>query len=646
MAVAGAALILVLVTLLGAARPVVAVESGGILFVSSFSPTVRWTEAMLAAVNEELAARDRPINLYVEFLDRSRLPATPDSAEWVAFLASKYRDVRPGVIIADGAPAIELMAAFGPGLFGGVPMVGVFPRFEDLGEAGKAAIVPVTTGPHIDRTVDMALDQWPDARRLVIVSDNGGPSHHLARIIRAAVAARTDRRIAVEHLSDYRIEDLENTLAALPRDSVVLYTHLSVDALGRHFRPEEVAGRLARVSAAPFYVLFDSDIGSGAVGGFVNNSRVAGRVAIRAALALADGTWRPPAPGETHYSSGAVVDWRQLRRWGIREQTLPPDTEIRFRQPSLLEEYLLEALAALGFIGVLSAALLLISVLYVQRGRLARALRDANTRLEERVTARTRDIERALMGEQAARLRLRTFLDMATHEFKTPLAVIDSSAQMLERLVDAEQAGVGSRLSLIRRSVRRVVDLVETCLAGERVDEEIPLKPVTFAPAALVGTVVERQRGHGAIILVGDTAALPPTAIADPDLLAIALDALLDNARRYGTAKGGAIEVAAWWNGNALVLSVADRGPGVPEDESLRIFEKYYRGMDNRSTPGTGIGLNLVKTIAELHGGTVAYAPRDGGGSVFTLTVPLDRDREPAAEPDAGMTEQSSAPVQ
>ncbi|WP_449233165.1 ATP-binding protein [Azospirillum doebereinerae] len=626
------------------ARPLAAAEAGGILFVSSFSPTVRWTEAMLAAVNEELAAHERPINLYVEFLDRSRLPATPDPAEWAAFLASKYRDIRPGAIIADGAPAIELMAAFGPGLFGGAPMVGVFPRFEDLGEAGKAAIVPVTTGPHIDRTVNMALNQWPDARTLVIVSDNGGPSHHLAKIIRAAVTGRTDRRIKVEHLSDYRIEDLENTLAALPRDSVVLYTHLSVDALGRHFRPEEVAGRLAKASSAPFYVLFDSDIGSGAIGGFVNNSRVAGRVAIRAALQLADGTWHPPAPGESHYSSGAVVDWRQLRRWGIPDQTLPPDTEIRFRQPSLLEEYLLEALAALAFIGVLSAALLLISVLYVQRGRLAHALRDANGRLEERVTARTRDIERALMGEQAARLRLRTFLDMATHEFKTPLAVIDSSAQMLERLVDTEREGVGRRLSLIRRSVRRVVDLVETCLAGERVDEEIPLKPVPFAPAGLVGMVVERQRGHGATILVGDVAALP-TVIADPDLLAIALDALLDNARRYAMAKGSAIEVAARRTDTRLVLSVADRGPGVPESESLRIFEKYYRGMDSRATPGTGIGLNLVKTIAELHGGTVGYSPRDGGGSVFTLTIPLDRDGERAASPDADLTEQSSAPV-
>ncbi len=620
------ALVLAFVPALPArASPPIPQASGGVLFVSSFSPTVRWTESMLAAFNEELATDGRPINLYVEFLDRSRLPDTPDDAAWAAFLATKYRGIRPGAIIADGAPAIELMARFGPGLFGGAPLVGVFPRFEDLSEAaGRATTVKVTTGPHIDRTVDMALDQWPGARKLVVVSDNSGPSHHLATIIDAAVARRTDRKIEVVPLFDYRIEDLETTLAALPRDSLVLYTHLSVDAIGRQFRPEEVAARLARASSVPVYALFDADIGSGVVGGSVNNSRIAGRVAIRAALDLAGGAWRPPASGEDPDSSGPVVDWRQLHRWGIRDHDLPPGTEVRFRQPSLIAEHFPEVVTALGFIALLSVTLVLISILLVQRVRLAGALRDANSRLEERVAARTRDIERALVGEQEARRRLRTFLDMATHEFKTPLAVIDSAAQMLEAQMDTAQDGIARRLTLIRASARRVIDLVETCLAGERIDEELPVKPAVFEPARLIAMVVERQRGHGGRILIGDTAGLPGTGVADPELLGIALDALIDNARRYGGA-GGAIAVEATRDGAALVVSVADRGPGVPDSETDHIFEKHYRGTNSRDLAGTGIGLHLVKTIAELHGGRVVYSARAGGGARFTLVIPLDR---------------------
>ncbi|WP_448203240.1 ATP-binding protein [Azospirillum sp. sgz302134] len=616
--------LLALAMLCGSVPPALATESangGGVLFLSSFSPTGRWTEMMLAAIKRDLGDRDASIELYVEFLDRARLPDRPTDEAWAAFLATKYRGVHPQAIIADGAPAIAFLAEFGKGLFGDAPVVGIFPDFRDLGGAAKAVTVPVTTGPHIDRTVAMALSHWPMAKKLVIVSDDTGLSHHLAGVIRGAVARQ--RGPAVEHLSGLGLDELESRLAALPRDSVVVYTHMAVDKAGRQLRPDEMVARVAKASAAPVYVLFEGDIGSGAVGGDVNDSHVAGHVAALAALKLLDGDLAGAMAGGNHYSSQAVVDWRQLRRWDIDPRSLPPEVQVRFRKRSIIEDHFFAAMVVFAFIGVLSAMLILILGLFVQRGRHAKALREANSRLEERVAERTRDIERALQGEQAARLRLRTFLDMATHEFKTPLAVIDSSAQMLGLLVDTEHEGVGSRLSLIRRSVRRVNDLVETCLAGERIDEELPVKFKPFAPAALIRTVVERQSGHGALVNA-DIAGLPPQCVADPELFGIALDALLDNARRYGPPDEP-IDLIARQDGPALVVRVCDRGPGVPEEEATRIFEKYYRGTHGQGTPGTGIGLNLVKTIADLHGGSIAHRPRDGGGAVFVLTLPLER---------------------
>ncbi|WP_109111188.1 sensor histidine kinase [Azospirillum sp. TSO35-2] len=606
--------------------------AGGILFVSSFTSTIPWTDGMVDALTDELKTEAQPPNLYVEFLDRARLRDSPSDAEWTAFLARKYAKDRPAVIIADGAPAIELIAAAGPQLFGPVPVIGIFPNFDDLSEAARRTVtVEVTTGPHVDRTVGMALDQWPQARRLVVVSDDSEPSRHLGRIIEAAAARRTDRKVAVERLADYRIEDLETTLAALPKDSVVLYTHLSVDALGRQFRPREVASRVAASSAVPVYALFDTDIGTGVVGGSVNSAPLAGAIAMKAALAIVDGVWHPARAGEQQsYSSGPVFDWRQLRRWGLSERALPADAEIRHRQPSLFEQYYAEAMTALAAIALLSLLLAVITILYLQRGHLTAALREANRDLEQRVADRTREIERALSGEQAARRRLRTFLDMAAHELKTPLSVIDSAAQMLEVLVDTGQDGVGRRLSLIRRSARRVIDLIETCLAGERIDDELPVRPAPFSPPELIDRVAERQRGHGGTILVGDTTGLPERWTADPDLLGIALDALLDNARRYGPADG-VVDLAADRDGDCLVLSVADRGPGVPPEERERIFDKYFRGENGRAVSGTGIGLNLVKTIAELHGGTVAYTPRPGGGALFTLRIPQAEGEQGAA---------------
>lgn len=612
-------------------------DDGHVLLVSSFSPASLWTEEMLAAIRRELEEQGRPDAVRFEFLDRFTAATAPSDGEWADFLAAKYRDTPIRVVIADGAPAIGFAAGSGRRVFGGAPLVGIIPNVAGLGDAAKAVSVGVTTGPHIDQTVALALAQWPGARTAVVVSDDSPQSRHLATVIDRALARATGGRVRAEHLFDRRLEDIEAAVAGLPRDSVVFYTHMSTDATGRQFRPAEVAARVARASAAPVYAFFDTSIGSGVVGGYVNNPRVAGRLAIRVALDLAAGRVAPPAPEETRYSTLPVVDWRQMQRWGIDERTLPPGTEVRFRQPSLLEAHFLETLLGLAFIVVLGASLAGISLLYVQRGRLTATLRDTNSRLEERVAARTIDIERALTSEQAARQRLRTFIDMATHEFKTPLATIDGTAQVLELLVDSGRQEIGGRLALIRRSVRRVVDLVETCLNDERFDD-ITVKRIRYSPALLLDRVAERQRGRGIGALTVETADLPAEGSADPELLGIALDALLDNARHYAE-RYGPIEVAARGEGASLVFEVRDRGPGVPPDQAERIFEKYVRGTSagRLSTPlsGTGIGLHLVRTIAGLHGGAAVYEPRPGGGAVFRLTIPLEGTPLDAADSGA-----------
>lgn len=230
--------------------------------------------------------------------------------------------------------------------------------------------------------------------------------------------------------------------------------------------------------------------------------------------------------------------------------------------------------------------------------------------------------EQTLVGEQMARQHMRTFIDMATHEFKTPLTVIDSAAQMLEQLLGKERDGVDRRLTLIRKSVQRIIELIEACLAGARFEDGHPIKVTSFDPAALIQEIVERQRGHGANVLASDVSFLPAQCVADAVLLGVALDALIDNARRYGQTDVP-IEVIARQDGTSIVISVCDRGPGIDEDEIERVFEKYYRGTHTRSIPGTGIGLSLVKAISDLHGGSLEYKPRDGGGAEFIFKIPL-----------------------
>lgn len=231
------------------------------------------------------------------------------------------------------------------------------------------------------------------------------------------------------------------------------------------------------------------------------------------------------------------------------------------------------------------------------------------------------EAEMALAGERLSRQRQQTFIDMVSHEFKTPLAVIDSSAQLMAMDGGEQSPDLKERLAVIRGAVRRLVKLIETCLADDR-QAELALRLHPMVPEELLQRVAARNWNLDRADLALHVADLPDRCVADAELLGIALDALVDNARRYGPP-GQVVEIAGRHAGGCLELVVADRGPGVPPDDAERIFEKHFRGRNSEGIPGTGIGLHLVKAVADMHGGRVTCRSRDGGGSEFILAVPL-----------------------
>ncbi|MGE5503365.1 MAG: ATP-binding protein [Actinomycetota bacterium] len=259
---------------------------------------------------------------------------------------------------------------------------------------------------------------------------------------------------------------------------------------------------------------------------------------------------------------------------------------------------------------------------------------DANTQLEARVAARTAELqasrdelarakertEAALARETEAKRRQRQFLSMVSHEFRTPLAIIDSAAQML--MMRGGDAGTRGRLDGIRGSVQRLIGLIDTCLADEQLENgTITLDERAFSLGDMLAAVVAAQRAANPQRAI--TLELPdlPPAWGDQRMLGLAVGNLVGNAVKY-SSEPAPVSVTAQVDHDGLLVRIADHGIGVPEADLPRIFERFHRAGNARGIPGSGIGLHMVRQIVDLHRGSVEVESQVGRGTQFTLRLP------------------------
>ncbi|AJC79975.1 sensor histidine kinase protein [Rhizobium etli bv. phaseoli str. IE4803] len=286
-------------------------------------------------------------------------------------------------------------------------------------------------------------------------------------------------------------------------------------------------------------------------------------------------------------------------------------------------------------------ALLIAAVFWLGRGlhRTSMTLLDSQAalthhrnHLEEMVADRTAEIERQraeldrlLAHERQVNALQRQFVAMASHEFRTPLAIIDAAAQRLCRsTTNVSGDYVHEKAGVIRSAVVRMVDLMESILASGRLETgQITLKRSEGDLKALLVACCDRQRELSRSHVFHLDLEIPDLLTFDRIAMEQVFTNLISNAVKY-SPDASDIYVRAWVDEKTVEIAIADGGIGIDADDLPKLFQPYYRARSATGIVGTGIGLNVVKQVVELHGGSVEVMSELGKGTTFTIRLPME----------------------
>ncbi len=249
--------------------------------------------------------------------------------------------------------------------------------------------------------------------------------------------------------------------------------------------------------------------------------------------------------------------------------------------------------------------------------------------ITERIRTKQQQAEQAqiqavLDRERERNASQRQFVAMVSHEFRTPLALIDGAAVQLERLQEQPIEGLSEkRIATIRGAVVRLTNLIERTLSASRIEEgKVRCVFDDCDIKDLLKSAAERQMAICRHHVRLDLRALPSCIKADAKLLDQVFANLLGNAVKY-SPDAAEILVRAWADQKHVTIEVEDQGVGIPASEQPQVFQRFFRASTSTGIVGTGLGLHLCKHFVEMHGGCFDLRSVEGQGTTISVHLPI-----------------------
>jgi signal transduction histidine kinase len=554
------------------------------------------------------AAAPDGVEFYTDPLDGLRFNSAALMPDFLSLMRKKYQNRQVDIVVGLADFALEFTRLYHEEIWPGVPVLISSIEEERLkGMPANFAHVPMEID--VDGTLSLVERLQPNAHHLVVVGgvsdfDRDGIDHTVK-----IATQRTSRKWSVEVWRGFPLPELRRRLAALNKDSAVIYSNMYRDRDGRTYFPYEVVAPMAEVSGAPIYGWYPAFLARGLTAGsmisFIENGRLTGQLAASILL----GKTAASGASTTAGSSRCFANVARMEKLGLDTDALPQNCELINTPPSIWRQYRGPVVLALA---ALSMQALTIAALLWQRRRRHLA--------EDEATLRRSELARAARFASAGELSA-----SIAHEVGQPLGAILSNADaagiMLEEpSLDLDE--LHAILADVRRDALRANEVVQrlrgllqkqpVAFGGLAFDEMLADTLTLLGPEARRRNVtIETSLDGSAARLHGDRIQLQQVLL---NLTINAMDAMQDT-----EPCARILSISTRKHGNGLELNVADRGHGIPASEKARLFESLYTTKPH----GMGLGLTIVRTIVEAHHGRVTVTDREGCGSVFSVWLPV-----------------------
>jgi PAS domain S-box-containing protein len=348
-----------------------------VLILHAYNYTFPATTLVSEAARKRLIERNlQRIDIEADFLDLARLPGEEHALSTATYLHQKYAGTHFDLVLVIGVAAVPFIIKYREIIAPGAPVVFAGGTPANLATIQLPSdVTGVLTGFDPDKILDLAERLQPKAHRLVVVGGSDALDRPWQTLVRKSVEGRK-RKIETTYRFDLTYDALLAEVSNLPRDTIVMLLTMYADSSGRRLIPQEVAAAVAKAGSAPVYAPFETFLGTGIVGGYIETYESLGIAAADMAMEILSGADPATLPPRVNPEQAFRVDAKAMARWGFMQGKLPPGSIVLFREPTLWDDhrYLVSATAL-----VLALQSAVVGALLFQRRR----RRQAETSLKE-----------------------------------------------------------------------------------------------------------------------------------------------------------------------------------------------------------------------------------------------------------------------